>query len=208
MGATTAVIVGGMVISAATGAIAAADAEGQAELSRTDQQTLNAAITDAENSRQDITNPYANMTNPYNNLSVATGAAEFQAEQTDIALANTLDTLRASGSGSGGATALAQAAAKSKQEIAADIQKQEKQNEDLRAKGEADLQKMLAEGEQWMFDKQEEREMTQLDRLQANLDQERLIEAEANQSKWEAIGNIGGGITGGLGALATDGGLG
>ena len=136
MGATTAVIVGGMVVSAATGAIAAADAEGQAELSRTDQNTLNNAITDAENTRQDITNPYANMTNPYNNLSVATGAAKFQAEQTDIALANTLDTLRASGSGSGGATALAQAAAKSKQEISADIQKQEKQKQEIQVKSQ------------------------------------------------------------------------
>jgi hypothetical protein len=50
------------------------------------------------------------ITNPYENLGVATQAAEFQAEQADIALANTLDTLLATGAGAGGATALAQAA--------------------------------------------------------------------------------------------------
>lgn len=52
--------------------------------------------------------------NAYSNLSVATQAAEMQAEEADIALANTLDTLRATGSSAGGATALAQAALQSK----------------------------------------------------------------------------------------------
>ena len=36
-------------------------------------------------------------------MSVATQAAEMQMEQTDIALANTLDTLMATGAGAGGA---------------------------------------------------------------------------------------------------------
>ena len=35
------------------------------------------------------------MSNPFASLGVATQAAEIQMEQTDIALANTLDTLRA-----------------------------------------------------------------------------------------------------------------
>ena len=52
--------------------------------------------------------------NPYANLGVATQAAEMQAEEADIALANTLDTIRSSGASAGGATALAQAALKSK----------------------------------------------------------------------------------------------
>ena len=54
------------------------------------------------------------MSNAFNNLSVATKAAEMQIEEADIALANTLDTLMASGAGAGGATALAQAALRSK----------------------------------------------------------------------------------------------
>ena len=61
-------------------------------------------------------------------------------EQADIALANTLDTLRATGASAGGATALAQAALQSKKGIAASIESQEVQNEKLRAQGEANLQ--------------------------------------------------------------------
>ena len=57
------------------------------------------------------------MSNPFANLSVATQAAEMQIEESDIALANTLDTLRATGASAGGATALAQAALKSKQGV-------------------------------------------------------------------------------------------
>ena len=44
------------------------------------------------NTREDISNPFADVTNPYNNVTVATQAAEMQAQQTDQALANTLDT--------------------------------------------------------------------------------------------------------------------
>ena len=63
-----------------------------------------------------------------------------QIEQADISLANTLDTLRATGAGAGGATALAQAALQSKKGVSASIEQQEVQNEKLRAQGEANLQ--------------------------------------------------------------------
>ena len=69
----------------------------------------------------------------YRRLGVATQAAEIQIEQADIALANTLDTIRATGSGAGGATALAQAALQSKKGVAASIEQQEAQNEKLKA---------------------------------------------------------------------------
>ena len=45
-----------------------------------------------------------------------------QVEEADIALANTLDTLRATGASAGGATALAQAALQSKKGVAASIE--------------------------------------------------------------------------------------
>jgi hypothetical protein len=99
-----------------------------------------------ENSRQAVINPYSGtksladmakdlsgeLSNPFANLGVATKAAEIQIEQSDIALANTLDTLRA--------TALAQAALRSKQNVAASIEQQEAKNEQLKAQGEATLQ--------------------------------------------------------------------
>ena len=104
-----------------------------------DAQGLLDNITDYN--RQPITNPYGDassfqfedlsdtFTNPYSNLRVATQAAEFQAQQTDQALANTLDTLRSGGMGARGATALAQAAAQSKQGVSASIEQQETQNQ-------------------------------------------------------------------------------
>lgn len=110
----------------------------------------NAKLGQLERSRQQIVNPYsgvtdisnlakdlsAKITNPFANLSVATGAAEIQMEQSDIALANTLDTLRATGASAGGATALAQAALQSKKGVAASIETQEVANEKLRAQGQ------------------------------------------------------------------------
>ena len=100
--------------------------------------------------RQDIINPYAGITdlsglardlssqvtNPYNNLQVSTAAAEMQAEETDQALANSLETMKELGAGAGGATALAMAALKSKKDVSADIQQQEAKNAELKAKGE------------------------------------------------------------------------
>ena len=74
--------------------------------------------------------------NPYANLAVATEAAEFQAQQVDQSLANTLDAMQAGGFGAGGATALAREASKSKQGISADIQKQEATNQKFFAQGE------------------------------------------------------------------------
>ena len=110
------------------------------------------------NNRQKLENPALNMTNPFANLSVATQAAEMQMQQTDQALANTLDTLRATGTSAGGATALARAAAQSKQGIAASIETQEVNNEKLRAEGQQALERAQTEGEIIRFQNQEARE--------------------------------------------------
>jgi len=92
--------------------------------------------------------------NPYENLSVATQANQIKMEETDKALANTLDTLRAQGASAGGATALAQAALKSKAGIAADIEKQEVSNERLKAQGEIMVQnaEMQRKGQQMDYE--------------------------------------------------------
>ena len=92
--------------------------------------------------------------NPYENLSVATQANQIKMEETDKALANTLDTLRAQGASAGGATALAQAALRSKAGIAADIEKQEVFNEKLKAQGEVMVQnaEMQRKGQQMDYE--------------------------------------------------------
>lgn len=152
--------------------------------------------------RQKIINPYENVadlsgliSNPFANLQVATGAAEMQAEQADISLANTLDTLRATGGGAGGATALAQAALRSKQGIAANIQQQEAQNAMARARGEAGAMQMrMAEaqrmqesdilGKTFMFQAQEGREVADISRSAAMVQQ-------YGQQRADALGAMG-----------------
>ena len=121
-----------------------------------EKRRLQGELKSLDQSRQNIINPYdhfknlsslakdlsGKLSNPYANLSVATKGAEIQMEQTDIALANTLDTLRATGASAGGATALAQAALQSKQGVAASIEQQEAQNEKLRAQGQQQLEQL------------------------------------------------------------------
>ena len=133
-----AIIGGGLsIVGGVMGMIGAKKREREA---RRERQRLEGKLINLEANRQEIVNPYQDLSsmisNPFANLSVATGAAEMQIEEADISLANTLDTLRATGASAGGATALAQAALKSKKGVAASIEMQEKQKKisELKAK--------------------------------------------------------------------------
>jgi len=138
------------------GAVSANQAKQAAKGAANDAARARAEMAAIKANRAAIVNPYANdknlsgmakdlsgmITNPYANLGVATKAAEIQMEQTDIALANTLDTLRETGAGAGGATALAQAALQSKKGVAATIEAQEVENQKLAAQGESQKQQL------------------------------------------------------------------
>jgi chromosome segregation ATPase len=196
-------------------------------------------IDNIEATRAKIINPYdemesvtglakdltGDMSNPYASLGVATQAAEMQAEEADIALANTLDTMLATGAGAGGATALAQAALKSKQGVSASIEGQEAANDKLRAQGEQDLQKRQtaeaqrmqniamqdelrlqsaeAQGRAYAFESQEQRDENRLARLSGvqAAAQGRQASAKAGEaSAFSGIASMGGQILGaGLG---------
>ena len=148
MGVATAII--GAAASIAGGAIADGKAHRAMRSARGRKRMAYNKMIDAEDNRQEITNPYAGISdlttlasnlagqiqNPFENLQVSTAAAQMQAEETDIALANTLDTLEQTGASAGGATALAMAALKSKQGVAATIEEQEAANAQLKAQGE------------------------------------------------------------------------
>jgi len=203
----------GAAIQLGIGAFGMIKANGEYNKAQSKINTLNQTITDLENSRVAITNPYdaisdtsTNIVNEYENLSVATQAADFQAEQADIALANTLDTMRDLGQGAGGATALAQAALKSKQGISASIEQQEVANEKLRAQGAMQVNQMkMAEsqrlqqadvaGRQFMYAEQDKRDLQQLDRTQAMLDQERVNSAMSEQAMYTMLGSMGSGMS-------------
>ena len=161
------------------------------------------ALEEIEKNRQEVINPYENMANEFENLGVATQASKFQAEEADIALANTLDTIMQTGGGSGGATALARAALESKRGISADIQKQEKANNDARAEGANQVQQLKAQGEAYKFETQETRDVTKMDRLQsqqANAEnremQARNVKMVANQEMIGAVGSTASSLTG------------
>ena len=187
------------------------------------EAALQGQLKALERNRQAIINPYAGVTdlssmvedvssmasNPYDNLGVATQAAEIQMEQSDIALANTLDTLRATGASAGGATALARAALQSKKGISANIEQQESANEKLRAQGEANLQQvkmsearrvqgaLMAEqgrlqqadvsGKQFVFGQREQRETEQLNRIQAQITGQQQTQAQARSDSAAAL---------------------
>tara|TARA_R110002153_G_scaffold5296_3_gene24881 strand:- start:4252 stop:5061 length:810 start_codon:yes stop_codon:yes gene_type:complete len=177
-----------------------------------EKRRLQAKLTSLENSRQEIINPYEGVTdlssmitNPYASLGVATQAAEIQIEQADISLANTLDTIRATGASAGGATALAQAALQSKKGVSATIEAQEAQNEKLRASGKQQQQQMkMSEaqrlqqadvaGEQFMFTAREGREAEQLDRVSAQLSGAEAKVAQASADRTGALTGMAGGL--------------
>ena len=181
------------------------------------QNALNAKLA----SRQPIVNPYANISdlsgmisNPFANLQVATAAAEFQAEEADLALASTLDTLRATGAGAGGATTLAQAALRSKAGVSASIAQQEARNAQLRAQGEQKaIQMRMTEaerlqnadmlGRQYMFDAQEQRDVADISRLSAMSQQFAQQEMDAQASSSNLIGGIIGAIGGPVAGVVT-----
>ena len=210
-----------------------------ARRARREKARLEGELKILEKQRQTISNPYAGVTdlssmakdlsnmvsNPYASLGVATSAAEIQIEEADIALANTLDTLRATGASAGGATALAQAALQSKRGVSANIEQQEAQNEKLKAQGQSELERLQMQeaariqgigmseaariqqadvaGKQFMFSTREQREMQQLNRKQAQITGQAQAAVAADQSAAAlysagigAVGNIGAAFAG------------
>jgi len=210
----------GTAINIGAGIFGASKARKAARRKARQARLLEKKLKQLEDNRQEIINPYAGVTdlsnmlsNPFANLSVATQATEIKMEQTDQALANTLDTLRATGASAGGATALAQAALQAKKGIAADIERQEVNNEQQRAAGEQRLQSQQmseaqriqqadVQGDLFQFQQREIRETTQLDRVANQIAALRGQEAQARRDETSAItGAIGSvaGIVGGLG---------
>ena len=217
IGISTAVSIGASIF----GASAASKRENRA---REEKRKLTNQLETLERKRQTVINPYEDVSdlsemvsdlssissNPFANLTVATGAAEMQIEEADIALANTLDTLRATGASAGGATALARMALESKKGVAASIEQQEANNQKMRASGEERLQgiemteakrvqnvglsqaekvqKADVEGAIYEFETQESRTEQQLNRKQGQIDNASQRMQSANAAKGAAIG--------------------
>jgi len=234
-----------IVTTTVASAVAAGEQEDNARDARNAQTRQQRKIDELRESRREVINPYANvedlsylatdtsvnLRNAYASLGVATQAAEIQMEQTDMALANTLDTLAATGASAGGATALAQAALRSKKDVSASIEMQEAQNEKLKAQGEQQLQQLkmgeqqrlqqiaISEGQRiqqaetqglmYEFEVEENRINADLNRAAGLQDRAMQMEADAMGQKaaiWGsgigAIGQVGGAIAGGAASNA------
>ena len=214
-------------VSIVGGLVSGSKARKAEEQAQKDRDRIQRQMAAFEANRQAVINPYAdvtsnedmiadmrdNLSNPYASLGVATQAAEIQMEQTDIALANTLDTLQASGASAGGATALAQAAKQSKKEVSANIEQQEAQNEKLRAQGEESLQakemqltqmemaesarvqNAEAQGKAFVYGAQEARDVATLDRMSGQESQARADMANAQTAQQAATGAMISGVS-------------
>ena len=229
---TTVVTASAAVVSSGVQAISANQ---RAQGAKGDVARAKNNLAELEASRQAIINPYENMENISGmatdasgilknrmaNIGVATQAAEMQIEQADIALANTLDTLAATGASAGGATALAQAAMQSKKGVSASIEQQEVANQQNAAKAEMQLdqakmseqlrlqgvsmseakriQQAEAAGKDYVFKATETREVAGLDRAQAQVENAQAAVASHQAARDGAIGSA----IGGLGAVAS-----
>lgn len=209
--------------SAAIGIYGVVTANKQRREAIEDQEFAQDRLDSLIKNRQEIVNPYDEiqdlsgmLSNPMANLGVATQAAEMQIEQADISLANTLDTIRATGASAGGATALAQAALQSKKGVSASIEQQEASNEKLRAQGEQQLQQRQmseaqriqqarAQGESFVFGQQESRELAELDRASGELENAQARQAQAEADRMAAIGASIGGMSSTAGSMASSG---
>ena len=203
------------------GFLGSSSAKRAARAAEAEKRRLSNKLHNLEKNRQDIINPYEDVkslsgmiSNPFANLSVATGAAEIKIEEADISLANTLDTVRATGASAGGATALAQAALRSKKGVAASIEQQEKSNQDKAAAGEqrAQQQRMAEEqrmqqagvmGKQFVFEATEQRQVKEMDRTYAEMMGAAQDQAQAKADQTAAMtgmfgsmASIGGGMLG------------
>lgn len=222
-GITAGIIAGaGALTSIVGGLFGAGAAKRAAQKAQKDKEAAIRQINLLESKRQTIINPYADVKdlssmgkNAFANLGVATQAAEMQAEEADISLANTLDTIRSSGASAGGATALAQAALQSKKGVSASIEQQEATNEKMKAEGEQALnqfkitesqrmQQADVAGKTFVFNQTETRQNAEIDRVSGQATAAANREAQANSDRTGAItgmiGGIGSAVTGYMGA--------
>ena len=157
-----------------------------------------------------FTNPFAGMENVAEDLTINQEAAQFQAQQTDQALANALSALTQSGgTGGGNAQAIINAALASKQNVSADIARQEQANRLAAVNREAKLQELEAQGDLDLQTQQYTQNQELLTLAAGRKRQSDAAQAQATQQLFggigQAVGGIaglaGGGLGGGAGAV-------
>jgi len=155
-------------------------------------------------------NLYSNLENPFEDLRVSTEAAEFQSQQSQQGLAQSLDALRGAGGGTGAAAiaqAMAQQQAKTQQQIAADISKQEVANERLAAQGQFQMQSQEAKAGMDIQGKEFDRESTIFGMEQQNYAAALEAKAKQREAGAKGLGALGVVAGGGLANIGKEGGF-
>lgn len=153
----------------------------------------------------DTSNVYANMQNTMEDLTVDQRAAEFQAQQEQQGLANTMGALQGSAGGSGIAAlaqSLAGAQAQNLQRASANIGQQERANQAAAAQQAGNLQLYEAKGELISRDAEQEKTETMFGMAQGQLAEKKAAFDAGEAKLMGGIGGLAGGVLGGLGSGA------
>jgi len=171
--------------------------EAQAEFKRRQAQFQNL----------DTSNVYANMENVYEDLTVNQQQAQFEAEQQQQVLANTMQGMQGAAGGSGIA-ALAQAMANQQsqnmRQASISIGQQEAQNQAAKAQMAGQLQQLEAKGELISREAELNKVSTLMGMSGQRLQAANQARAAATQGLMAGIG----GVVGGVGSLGQSGALG
>ena len=147
---------------------------------------------------QTFTNQYAGLENVAEDLTVNQQASQFQAQQTDAALAQSMQAAIASGGAPGGAQAIAQAALASKAGISADLARQEQKNQAMAVNQAARLQSMEAQGADQLQVREYQKQQQLLNMASGRKNAADAARAQATQALVGGIGSVVGGLaTGG-----------
>jgi hypothetical protein len=155
-----------------------------------------------------FTNPYESMENVFEDATINQQATQFQAQQTDQALAQALQTATMAGGASGGAQAIAEAALKAKQGISADIASQEQALQSRSLEQEAALQSASGAA---VIDIEQQKYAGAATNLQLSAARDataRQARQQATQGLLSGIGSFAGGVGGALAAMKQGGGKG
>lgn len=157
---------------------------------RDEQRAATAEFQDQKQAFQDFQfqNTYAGLENVAEDLTVNQQASQFQAQQTDAALAQSMQAAIASGGAPGGAQAIAQAALQSKAGISADLAKQEQANELARTRVAMQLQQDEAAGADVLQTRQYDQSQ-QL--LTMAADRKQMADAAREQATQQLVGGLG-----------------
>lgn len=146
---------------------------------------------------QDVSNPYANMENVYEDLTVNQQAAQFQAQQQQQGLANTMGALQGAAGGSGIAAlaqSLAQQQAANAQAASASIGMQESQIQQMQARESGRIQMAERQGNIYSRELQADLLETQFGVKAEELSAARQAIQDAKLARTEGIGQIAGGV--------------